>query len=86
METREQKIKNKVLDLFYINGNISVNIDDIINNCMPTIADKKFLITSIKNHQKDYNEVLSEIIKELEQQIKELEDGEDCRRRNEGNL
>lgn len=70
METKEQKIKNKVLDLFYINGNISVWIDDFINN---SIVEKDDLITSIKRHQKYYNEVLSEIIRELEKQLKELE-------------
>ena len=75
METKEQKIKNKVLDLFYINGNISVNIDDFITDYEETTwLDKKLLITSIKRHQKYYNEVLSEIIKQLEQQVKGLED------------
>lgn len=77
MEIKEQKIKNKVLDLFYINGNIAVNIDDMINNYNPeqTLLDKKILLTSIKNHRENYNEILSEIVAELEKAIKELEDG-----------
>lgn len=75
METKEQKIKNNILDLFYINGNIAVNIDDFMNDYTEqTLADKSFLITSIINHQKNYNIILSKIVEELEKELKELED------------
>lgn len=75
METKEQKIKNNILDLFYINGNIAVNIDDFINDYTEqTLADKSFLITSIINHQKNYNIILSKIVEELREELKELED------------
>ena len=69
---KKENIESKVLDLFYINGNIAVNIDDFINDYEEkTELDKRFIITSIKNHQEEYNKVLSEIVKELEKQITE---------------
>lgn len=69
-EDKQQNIKNKTLDLFYINGNIAVNIDDFITDYEEkTLLDKILLITSIKNHQQNYNEVLSEIVKELKKEL-----------------
>ena len=75
-ETKEQKIKNNILDLFYINGNLALKIDDFINDyTKQNLADKRFLMLLIKNHQKNYNIILSKIVAELEKELKELENG-----------
>lgn len=57
------KIKEKVTELFYANSYIAINIEDFLEDYKTrTWLDDNFTLTSLKNHKKHYDEIFKTII------------------------